>query len=83
MKVPRRKPNIQNKSQLSEPQAGFVDGQQKTRNRRLTPAPRAGGTEYEAHCLCAEEILKVQNESGTNRILCSPSYTIESVSQYT
>ena len=29
MKVPRRKPNIQNKSQLSEPQAGFVDGQQK------------------------------------------------------
>ena len=30
------------------------------------PAPRAGGAEYEAHCLCAEEISKVQNESGAN-----------------
>ena len=29
-------------------------------------APRAGIAGYEAHCLCAEEISKVQNESGTN-----------------
>lgn len=69
MKAPRRKPNIQNKSQLSEPQAGFVDEQQKTRNRRLMPAPRAGITGYEDHCLCAEEISKVQNESGANMTL--------------